>query len=49
MTVFLIIVSLYGGIERVPMSDMETCKAAADVFNSPLSRQAHAYCIRTAP
>jgi hypothetical protein len=49
MTVFLIIVSLYAGIERVPMSDMKTCETAADVFNTPLSRTARAYCIRTAP
>jgi hypothetical protein len=46
MTVFLIIISLYGSIERVPMNSDESCKVAASAFNSPLSRQAHAYCIR---
>lgn len=49
MNVFLIIVSLYGGIERVPMSSEETCERAAAVFNSPLSRTARAYCIKNAP
>jgi len=49
MTVFLIIVSLYGGIERVPMNSVETCSRAAAVFNNPMSRTATAYCIRNAP
>lgn len=49
MTIFLIIVSLYGGIERVPMNSDDACKVAADVFNKPLSRTAAAYCIRSAP
>lgn len=47
MTIFLIIVSLYGGIERVPMNDDQACQAAAAKFNSPLSRTATAYCIST--
>jgi len=29
MTVFLIIVSLYGGIERFPMDSMEVCQTAS--------------------
>jgi len=45
MTVFLIIVSLYGGIERVPMNDDRACQAAAAEFNSPLRRTSAAYCI----
>lgn len=49
MNVFLIIVSLYGGIERVPMNSEEVCAKAAAVFNNPLSRTAAAYCIRNAP
>ena len=49
MTVFLIIVSLYGGIERVPMNSEETCARAAAVFNSPVSRTAAAYCIKNTP
>ena len=49
MTVFLVIVSLYGGIERVPMNSVETCSRAAAVFNNPMSRTATAYCIRNAP
>ena len=49
MTVFLIIVSLYGGIERVPMNSDEACSRAAAAFNSPVSRTAAAYCIRNAP
>jgi hypothetical protein len=45
MTVFLIIVSLYGGIESVPMDSMEVCQAATAVFNVNSSRAAKAYCI----
>lgn len=45
MTVFLIIVSLYGGIERVPMNSEQTCEKAANVFNAPASKTARAYCI----
>ena len=48
MTVFLIIVSLYGGIERVPMNSDATCKTAAEQFNT-VSRVAMAICIRNAP
>jgi hypothetical protein len=49
MTVFLIIISLYGGIERVPMNSETACAAAAAQFNEPAQRQARAYCIRNAP
>lgn len=48
MTWFLIIVSLYGGIERVPMQNDEYCKQAASVFNDRISTTAKAYCIRNA-
>lgn len=48
MMVFLIIVSLYGGIERVPMNSDETCAAAAAKFNTA-SHVATAICIRNAP
>jgi hypothetical protein len=46
MTVFIIIVSLYGGIERVPMDSMEVCQTATAVFNVNSGRTATAYCIR---
>lgn len=46
MTVFLIIISLYGGIERVPMNSEGACQAAADTFNKPMHRTAAAYCIK---
>ena len=45
MTVFLIIVSLYGEIERVPMDSMEVCQTATTIFNTG-HRTATAYCIR---
>lgn len=48
MMTFLIIVSLYGGIERVPMSSDATCKTAVEQFNTA-SRVATAICIRNAP
>jgi hypothetical protein len=48
VTIFLIIVSLYGGIERVPMSSDAACKTAADQFNTA-SRVATAFCIKNAP
>lgn len=45
MTVFLIIVSLYGGIERVPMNSEKACETAEKKFNGLVSRTAVAYCI----
>ena len=48
MTVFLIIVSLYGGIERVPMNSDATCATAAYQFNTA-SRVATAFCVKNAP
>ena len=48
MTVFLIIVSLYGGIERVPMNSAAICATAADQFNT-VHRVATAFCIKNAP
>lgn len=49
MTVFLVIVSLYGGIAQIPMNSIETCKAAAATFNDQMHRDATAYCIKNAP
>ncbi len=49
MTVFLIIVSLYGGIERVPMNSEGACATAAAQFNDRASKAAVAYCIKNAP
>lgn len=46
MTVMLIIISLYQGIERVPMNSEESCRVAAEQFNIGSSRYAHAYCIK---
>lgn len=47
MTVFLIIVSFYGGIERVPMNSEAACATAAATFNDTISRTARAYCIKS--
>ena len=46
MNVFLIIVSLYGGIERVPMNSERVCEIAAGKFNTITTRTAWAYCIK---
>ena len=46
MTVFLIIVSLYGGIERVPMNTERACELAAEKVNGSVAK---AYCIKNAP
>lgn len=49
MTVFLIILSVYGGIESVPMNSEEACQRAAAVFNNnsfTSARVATAYCIK---
>ncbi len=46
MTIFLIIVSLFGGIERMPMNSEESCRTAAQQFNTGASRYAHAYCVQ---
>lgn len=46
MMIFLVIVSLYGGIERVPMNSEKACEVAAEKFNSGLKgRVARAFCI----
>lgn len=45
MTIFLVVVSLYGGITTMPMNSEQACQVAADKFNTPLSRTARAYCI----
>lgn len=47
MTVLLIIISFYGGIERVPMGSAAVCETAAREIN--FGRSAKAYCIRTEP
>ena len=54
MTVFLIIVSLYGGIERVPMNSDAACATAAAQFNTAArfnapTRVATAFCIKNEP
>ena len=49
MTVFLVVVSLYGGIATLPMNSLEICETAAGKFNSPASRSARAYCIANSP
>jgi len=46
---FLIIISLHGGIDRVPLSDLKTCQNAARVINNNISQHAVAYCIETIP
>ena len=46
MTVFLIIVSLYGGIARVPMNSEKACDVAAEKINGSVAK---AYCIKNAP
>lgn len=45
MTVFLIIISLYGGIERVPMTSEAACETARKVFTG-MQQYAKAYCIQ---
>lgn len=45
MTIFLVIVSLYGGITTVPMNSETACETAARKFNGLMSRTAAAYCI----
>ncbi len=49
MTVFLIIISLYGGIEGVPMSSPDACRSAASVINDRVRQSANAYCVSDAP
>ena len=46
MTVFLIIVSLYGGIARVPMNSEGACAIAERKINGSVAK---AYCIKNAP
>lgn len=46
MTVFLVIISLYGGIERVPMNSERACDTAAEKINGSVAK---AYCIKNAP
>lgn len=48
MQIFLVIVSLYGGIATVPMDSMKVCYAGAATINGGLTHTAHAYCIRNA-
>ncbi|MDE2096893.1 MAG: hypothetical protein KGL39_06560 [Patescibacteria group bacterium] len=48
MQIFLIIVSLYGGILSVPMNSTAVCHESAQKFNGGMSHTAHAYCIRNA-
>lgn len=45
MTVFLIIVSLYGGVEKLPMNSEASCRVAAEQFNRGLSLVARAFCV----
>ena len=45
MIITLIIVSLYGGMEQVPMRTMAACEIAAEVFNGATIHTARAYCI----
>lgn len=46
MTVFLIVISLYGGIRTLPMNSDESCRVAAEKFNTGATRYAHAVCVR---
>ena len=47
IAIYLIIISYYGGIERVPMMNMEQCEAARVVIDESRNRYAdpNTYCI----
>lgn len=41
MTIFLVIVSLYGGIEVLPMKDIGRCQFEANTINAIGAAKAH--------
>jgi hypothetical protein len=45
MNIFLVIISIYGGIVTIPMSNNKACQTAMAQFNDRVAKYARAECV----